>query len=156
MRPLLPLLIALPMTACTGLVRYTGDLTDERTGRTAFVTAPASAGGFVGFVVGVPISIAALPVSYTVYASQKAEDPSTADPLSTMLFPSFVLWRAGTLLGSPFDLVEFLVYRSALPADTMTEAERRQFELQLDHDTLKSYAVEPIYPAPERFIRDDR
>jgi hypothetical protein len=152
-RAMAPVLMALALTGCTQLVRYTGDLTDSRTGRTAFVTAPASAGGFLGFIVGVPVSIVALPITYLVYADQKATDASTADPLSTMLFPSFVLWRAGTLLGAPFDLVEYVVYRAGLPPNTMTEEERKVYEYRLDQETLPQYRVEWIYP-PRRADED--
>jgi hypothetical protein len=134
------------LAACSQLVRYTDELVDRRTGRTVAVTAPAAAGGFVGFVAGLPIDVAALPITYAVYATQKSRDPAAADPLSTMLFPSFVLWRAGTLLGLPFDIVEYAAWRAWQPERSMTEEERKRFEAQLDEEALPAYPVETLAP----------
>lgn len=100
------------LSSCV-LVVYSDDLVDESTGRSNFVTQPASIGGIVGFIVGVPVDIATLPVSYVVYSVQKDADEEGVDPLSTLLFPSFVFWRAGVLaIGAPFDLLEFAFYRA--------------------------------------------
>ena len=101
-----------PLFSCNALVTYSDQLVDEGTGRSAFVTKPAALGGIVGFIVGIPVDVVALPVSYFVYLSQKEEDEEGLDSLSTLLFPSFLLWRAGVLLvGTPLDLVEFSFYR---------------------------------------------
>jgi hypothetical protein len=136
-------------SACSELVRYTDELTDERTGRSLFVTTPATFGGAVGFVLGVPVDLVVLPVTWGVYRYQVAEDPLGADPLSTMLFPSFVLWRVGKLVGMPFDLVEFVVWRAWRSEATLTRQEREEIEYAHDEDTLPTYPVEPIYPTAE-------
>src|SRR5690606_40387621 len=102
------LMLALLAAGCAGLVQYTDELRDESTGRSLFVRTPATAGGIVGFAAGLPVSLAALPVTYTVHVYQRERTPMRADPVSTMLFPSFVLWRAGVLLAAPFDAVEWL------------------------------------------------
>lgn len=107
---LLAALLVLP--SCV-LVEYSDNLVDETTGRSGFVTKPAALGGIVGFVAGIPIDLAVLPVSYLVYRSQKDEEEEGLDPLSTLLFPSFVLWRAGILVvGTPLDVLEFVFYRA--------------------------------------------
>jgi hypothetical protein len=139
-------LSSVALAACSHLVRYTDELVDRRTGRTVVVTAPAAAGGFVGFVVGLPVDVVALPVTYAVYATQKARSPASVDPLSTMLFPSFVLWRAGTLFGVPFDVVEYAAWRAWQPERSMTEEERKRFEAQLDEEALPAYPVETLEP----------
>lgn len=107
------------------LVEYSDRLVDERT-RSNFVTQPASIGGILGFIVGVPIDVVGLPVSYTIYQINKSEEEETLDPLSTLLFPSFVLGRAGVLLfGAPLDLLEFVFYRAwrRPPAQELPELE---------------------------------
>jgi len=136
--------------ACSQLVRYTDELVDRGTGRTVLVTAPASAGGFFGFIAGLPVDLAALPITYPVYRVQADKDPAGADPLSTMLFPSFVLWRAGTLLGMPFDVLEYAGWRLWQPEVTPTEEERKRFEAQLDEQSLPAYPVETLEPATGR------
>lgn len=138
------------LASCGTFVRYTGELTDSRSGRTLLVTAPATLGGFVGFVAGIPVDVVALPVTYTVYAMQKSQNELEADPMSTMLFPSFVLWRTGTLLAVPFDILEFSLWRSWQPPPSMTAAEQAEFEYELDQQTLPRYPVEPVYPDPRR------
>ena len=88
---------------CTPIVRYTDELVSARSGRTFLTRTPATFGGIVGFIAGVPVDIVALPVTYVVYSAQ---DEVTRDPLSIFLFPSFVLWRVGTLVGAPIDSAE--------------------------------------------------
>ena len=106
--------------SCGALVEYSDQLIDESSGRSAVVTKTASLGGIIGFVLGVPLDILGLPITYVVYTVQKDEEEEGVDPLSTILFPSFVLWRTGTLaLGTPFDVMEFAFYRAwARPAAT--------------------------------------
>lgn len=140
------LLAALLLPSCSEFVQYTGALSDSRTGRTLFVTVPATLGGFTGFVVGLPLDVVALPISYPVYKVQESQAPEAADPLSTMMFPSFLLWRVGALIAVPFDAVEYAVYRAWRPADTMTADERQAFEYEKDQELLERYPVEPIYP----------
>lgn len=142
-RAILPLLLLFLLAGCSQVVRYTDELVDSRTGRTLFVRTPATFGGVVGFLAGIPVDIVALPVTYPVY---KAQDEGTVDPLSIFLFPSFVLWRAGVLIGTPFDVLEFLVYRMWLPEDTLNAEERERLELQIDEDTLPNHPVEWVYP----------
>ena len=98
MRPFaaVPLLVALVLPACTPVVRYTDALVSDPE-RTWFTKLPATVGGTVGFVVGVPVDVAALVPLWFVYRSQARE---TRDPLSVFLFPSFVLWKAGVLLAT--------------------------------------------------------
>lgn len=94
------------------LVEYSDRLVDERT-RSNFVTQPASIGGLLGFIIGIPIDFVGLPISYPIYRFNKSEDEENLDPLSTLLFPSFVLWRTGVLvIGTPLDLLEFAFYRA--------------------------------------------
>jgi hypothetical protein len=115
------LLVLLP--GCL-LVRYSDDLVDETTGRSNFVTQPASFGGVVGFVCGLPLDLVFLPATYIVYQSQKQDGEEGLDPGSTLLFPSFVLWRTGVILiGAPFDLVEYTFYRAWQPAPPRTQSE---------------------------------
>jgi hypothetical protein len=131
------------LASCTQLVRYTDDLVDERTGRSFVTRMPANFGAIVGFVAGVPVDILALPVTAVVYASQ---DELTRDPLSIFLFPSFVLWRVGALLGAPFDLVEWLTWRAWQPPDALTPEERERREAEIDENEWRDYPVQRIYP----------
>lgn len=136
--------LLLPLVCgCTQVVRYTDELVDARTGRSFVTRMPATFGGIVGFVVGVPVDIVALPVTWVVYSSQ---DEVTRDPLSIFLFPSFVLWRVGTLIGAPFDLLEWAAWRAWLPEDTLTPEERERREAELDQLEWQDYPVERIYP----------
>ena len=144
-RPALAL-AALALSGCAQFLEYTGELTDDLTGRTLFVTLPATVGGFVGFVIGIPVDVVALPVTATAYAMKTANDPVNADFVSTAIFPSVVLWRLGTLLAAPFDAVEWAAYRAWLPPSTLNEQEQAEYELQLDEETLPQYPVKPIYP----------
>ena len=132
--------------SCGQVVRYTDEISDPRSGRSFFVTAPAGAGGFVGFVLGLPVDLIALPATFTVYQVQKAQDPLRADPISTMLFPSFVLWRAGSLIAAPFDVLELVFYRAWRDPVSLTEEEREALEDEIDGATLPRYPVESIYP----------
>jgi hypothetical protein len=140
---------ALALAGCAQFLEYTGELTDDRTGRTLFVTVPATIGGFAGFVVGIPVDVVALPITATVYAMERAQDPVNANFLRTAIVPSFVLMRLGTLLAVPFDAVEWAAYRAWLPPSTLNEQEQAEYELQLDEETLPQYPVTPIYPRRE-------
>jgi len=134
------------LASCAQFVQYTDEIVDYRTGRPTLVTAPATAGGFIGFVVGIPADIAALPVTFTVYTVQKDQNEIGADPISTLLFPSFVLWRTGTLLALPLDALYFMFVWWDRPERTLTEEERTEIEYDFDLDTLPSYPVEAVYP----------
>ena len=145
-------LALLTLGACAQLVQYTDELVDRSTGRSLLVRTPATFGGVVGFVVGVPFDILALPVSYPMYLGQKADDSVPADPLSTLLFPSFVMWRAGTLVAVPLDAVEFVAHRAWMPPQTPTTEEQERFEVGQDELTLPVYPVTRIFP-PEGSVR---
>jgi hypothetical protein len=131
--------------ACSHVVQYTNELVDARSGRTWFTRLPATVGGTVGFVVGVPVDIVAIPASWVVYVSQPKE---TRDVLSVFLFPSFVLWKAGALLGAPFDGLEWAAYRSWQPPQPVTQEERETIERAWDEAGWSTYPVTPVYPAP--------
>lgn len=130
--------------ACAQVVHYTDQITDARYGRAWFTRLPATVGGTVGFVLGVPVDILAIPVSTVVYRSQARE---TRDPLSVFLFPSFVLWKACALFGAPFDLVEWVAWRSWQPARTASQEEREAIERVWDKAGWSEYPVQPIYPS---------
>ena len=87
-----------------------------------------------------------LPVTYAIHRSEQAENPGQADALSTLLWPSFVLWRAGNLLAAPFDAVEWAVYRGWTGPPALTRSEREELEAEVDRQCLPSYPVTPIYP----------
>ena len=131
---------------CAELVGYAEGLTDHRSGRTLFVRTPASVGGFVGFALGLPLSAAGLPITYAIHRNQRRQNPGTADALSTLLWPSFVLWRAGNLLATPFDAVEWATFRAWRNPPTLTRPEREELEAELDAQSLPSYPVTPVYP----------
>jgi len=135
------------LALCSGcaVVRYTDALVDPRTGRTLATRMPAMLGGTVGFIIGVPADVLALPVTYGVYVTQ---DQDTRDPLSIFLFPSFVLWRLGTLLGAPIDLVEWGVWRAWQGDQALTPEERERRETELDEFPYPVCPVTPIYPRP--------
>ena len=99
--------------------------------------------GTVGFAAGVPIDVAALPATFLVYRTQPKE---TRDPLSVFLFPSFVLWKTGILVGAPFDLVEWLLWRSWQAPPPITPEQREAIERQWDAKEFSVYPVTPIYP----------
>lgn len=141
------------VTACDQLapvVRYTDELTNEYTGRTALVRVPAEAFGMVGFVSGIPLDLVALPASYVFYEMNKNLPPGQAtDAVTIFLFPSFVLWRGAILLAAPLDAIEFLCYRVFLPAKTMNPFEQEDLENRIDRETLPRHPVEPLYPVPK-------
>lgn len=149
-RALCAVAIAMLLPACSFFVQYTDELDDRSSsGRSAFVTTPATLGGSAGFIVGIPADIGLLPVTYPIYLYQKSVDPLTADPLSTLLFPSFVCWRLGKfVLGAPFDVLEYAFYRGWQGERTRTRAEREAIEFEYDQEALPNYPVEPIYPLP--------
>ncbi|GAB4136506.1 MAG: hypothetical protein Fur0037_01110 [Planctomycetota bacterium] len=138
--------VLLALASCTQAIRYSDALTDRRTGRTIFVRAPASLGGFVGFLAGVPLDLAVLPVSYPIYATSPAE---SRDALSIFLFPSFVFWRAGVLLALPFDAIEYAVWRGWAGPPKLSPEEREQIERRLDDRQWDSFPVAPLYPIEE-------
>ncbi len=142
--------LTLALASCADLVQYAHDLGDERTGRTPLVCMPAQALGFVGFGVGFPICIVMLPASWIVYEVHASNDPSAADAVSTLFWPSFVLWRVGNLLAAPLDLVELAVYRAWRDPEAMTADEREELEAEIDARALPSYPVESIYPKVPR------
>lgn len=144
LRLLLPLAAAWLCSGCSPLVRYTNDLVDSKAGRTWFVRAPAGIGGTFGFVVGIPVDIVASPVSWAVYRAQPKE---TRDVISVFLFPSFVLWKVGTLLGAPFDLIECGVWRCRTDRPISPE-EREAIERAWDAKEYSEYPVKAIYPKP--------
>ncbi len=132
--------------ACGQLIQYSDELVDARTGRTEVVIWPATVGGVVGFAVGIPVDVIALPVTYPVYLLQKS-DSGGGDVSSTLLFPSFVLWRAGAIvLGAPFDLLEFGVYRAWQPPAAPNREDQERFEMDLDERTLPVQSVETLHP----------
>ena len=95
---------------------------------------------------GVPV---ALPATYAVYSSQSS---ATRDPLSIFLFPSFVLWRVGTLIAAPIDAVEWGVWRWWQPDETLTPEDRERIERELDELQMQwtDYPVEWVYPRAPR------
>lgn len=138
---------ALPaLSGCTPVVRYADALVDDRYGRTWFTRLPATLGGTAGFAIGIPVDIVALLPLWLVYRSQPQE---TRDPLSVFLFPSFVLWKVGVLLGAPFDLVEWGTYRAWRAEPQLTQQEREAIEREWDSRGYYSeYPVTPIHPLP--------
>jgi hypothetical protein len=143
-RRYLACILAAGIGGCTQVVTYTDELIDPRTGRGLFTRTPANFGAVTGFVVGVPISIVALPVTWPVYQMQS----EPRDALSTFLFPSFVLLHVGTLVGAPFDLLEWTFWRSWQPEETLTPEEVERRETELDARQWSEYPVTPIYPKP--------
>lgn len=133
------------LASCTPVVRYTDELVDSRFGRSLFTRLPATIGATAGFAIGLPFDVLALPVSVPVYATQPSE---TRDPLSVFLFPSFVLWKAGALLGTPFDLVELALWRSWHAPAPRTQEEWEAIEREWDAKEYTEYPVTPIWPAP--------
>lgn len=129
--------------SCSSVVRYTDELVDARYGRTWVTRFPSTVGGTAGFVIGVPIDVVALPVSWAFYRMQAKE---TRDPLSVFLFPSFVLWKAGALVGAPFDALEWAVWRGWQPKPPVTQDERDVIERTWDEAGWSEYPVTPVYP----------
>ncbi len=139
------LLACAALGGCAQAVRYTDELVDERYGRTWFTRAPATVGGAAGFVVGIPVDVVAVPVAWVYYGSLP---PETRDPLSVFLFPSFVLWKAGTLLGAPFDLVEWGAWRAWREEPDLSHEDREAVERAWDAREFSEYPVTPIHPLP--------
>ena len=140
------LLAACGLCACAPLVRYTNDLVDPDGERTLFTRLPATVGATAGFAVGVPFDVVAIPAAWVVYRSQPRE---TRDPLSVFLFPSFVLWKVGSLLGAPFDAVEWGAWRWWQAPVPMSDEEREAIERTWDERLYYTeYPVTPIYPLP--------
>jgi hypothetical protein len=138
------LLLTLLGTGCTQVLRYSEEVTDERFGRSRFTRVPATVAATVGFIVGVPIDVAAVPISWAVYRGQARE---TRDPLSVFLFPSFVLWKVAALAGAPFDLVEWAAWRGWRPPPAITQQERDAIERTWDaREYFSEYPVTPLYP----------
>jgi hypothetical protein len=131
--------------SCAQLVAYPDALVDARTGRSLFTRVPATVGGVIGFTVGVPVDLVALPVTTAVHLAQ---DPLQRDVLSTFLFPSFVLWHIGTLIGAPIDLVEWGAFRAFRSPESLTAAEMEHCELELDQTDFSLFPVTPVYPRP--------
>ena len=141
------LLAACGLTACTPVVRYTNELVDPDGERTLFTRLPATVGATTGFAVGVPLDVVAIPAAWVVYRSQPRE---TRDPLSVFLFPSFVLWKVGALVGTPFDLVEWGAWRSWHAPAPMSDNEREAIERLWDERLYYTeYPVTPVYPLPD-------
>lgn len=136
---------ALLCVSCSSIVKYTDEVTDQASGRSIFTVAPANFFGLCGFIVGIPLDVVALPVSYPILQSTPPEDQ---DPLSTLLFPSFVLWRCGVLVAAPIDGLEYLIVRSWQGTPTTGNEEQELIELELDAQELPDYPVEVIYPRP--------
>lgn len=144
MKSLLVLACGVLGVSCAGVVRYTDQLGDARYGRSWFTRLPAVAGGATGFTVGLPIDVLALPVTGMVYASQP---PAERDPTSVFLYPSIVLYKAGTLLGAPFDAIEWAVWRRWQPPRSLTPEELDAIERHWDQQAWPEYPVRAIYPA---------
>ncbi len=139
------LALALACGSCSSVVKYTDEMTDRASGRTFVTVAPANFFGLCGFIAGIPFDVVALPVTYPILHTTPPED---RDPLSTLLFPSFVLWRCGVLLAAPIDGIEYLAYRSWRGDRKLTAEERELIELELDAQELPDYPVEVLYPKP--------
>ena len=61
-----------------------------------------------------------------------------------------MLWRTGVLLGVPFDMVEYSLYRSWQPPRHPSEEEQEAVETRIDQDLLPAYRVDAIYPSSDR------
>ncbi|MCB9879125.1 MAG: hypothetical protein H6835_16135 [Planctomycetes bacterium] len=138
-------LVLAAAAGCTPVVRYTNELTDGRHGRTWFTRLPSTFGATAGFAVGLPVDLVSLPLTVVVYESQ---DEVTRDALSVFLFPSFVLWKVGALIGAPFDAVEWGLWRSWRKPAPVTDAEREAIEREWDKSEYNEYPVTPLYPLP--------
>lgn len=131
---------------CRQVLQYADELSDPRTGRTWAVRVPASVGGVLGFAVGLPVDVLALPATGTFYLVEDARTDGQASLLTALLFPSFVLWKAGALIATPFDAIEFLTWRAWLPEPSLNERERERIEERWDREALPRYPVEPVFP----------
>ncbi|MBL9077358.1 MAG: hypothetical protein JNL08_07640 [Planctomycetes bacterium] len=147
MRPIGAILLAASLCCggCTSVVQYSNELVEPRHGRTWFTRLPATIGGTTGFAVGLPVDVVALPVAWVWYTMQPRE---TRDALSVFLFPSFVFWRLGLLLGAPFDAVEWAAWRAWQPEAPITQEDRERIERAWDAMEYTEYPVTPIHPPP--------
>ncbi|HEB52770.1 MAG TPA: hypothetical protein ENI87_05905 [bacterium] len=141
MRLVVAALLLVVAGGCSALHRYSNELVTSP--RTLFTRAPAAVGGSIGFAVGLPLSVVALPVTTVVYRSQP---PETREKLSTFLFPSWVLWKVGSLVGAPFDAVEWVMWRSWQRPPAISAEERERIESRWDGLEFTEYPVTPIYP----------
>jgi len=149
MRRLLPPLAGLILASCSSVLSYTEELVDEDTGRTLLVRGPANLGGTVGFVAGLPVSLAAVPVTGTIFLLRPEDEPVDG---TLLLFPSFVLWKVGALLATPFDVLEFALWRGWQETPPLSEEQRRRLEARLDRETRPQHPATPVFPPPP----DDR
>lgn len=145
-RPAALLTVLALLSACTQVVRYTEAVVDERSGRTLFTRLPATVGATFGFAIGIPVDVIAFLPAWLIYRTQPKE---TRDPVSWFLFPSFVLWKVGALVGTPFDGAEWLAWRSWHRPPPVTPQEREAIERAWD-DRLHydEYPVTPVHPLP--------
>jgi hypothetical protein len=134
---------ALAASSCAPVVRYTDALVDAEQGRSLGTRLPATVGGTIGFAAGIPVDVAAFVPLWIYYRSLPRE---TRDPLSVFLFPSFVLWKVGVLVGAPFDAIEWAVWRSWHDAPGMTPQQRE--EIEREWDERGAYPVYPVTPVP--------
>jgi hypothetical protein len=139
---------------CASAIRYADELSNGDGGRTAFVTAPATVGSFAGLVVGVVANIPLLVVTGPVYLYRDTGDGPPPDVLSTLFFPTFVIWQGGKLLAAPFDAVEYGLYRVWLPDHGLSPAELEEVERLHDAAELPAYLVRSIFPS-ESWARDE-
>ena len=105
------ILLLLPSCGAFGALGDYGDnLVDPRTGRSPVVTWPAKFGFGAGFLAGLPLCLVGSPVTYPVHRLTSEPEESY---LFSFLRPSLVAGVAGTIIfGTPFDLLEFGLYRS--------------------------------------------
>lgn len=144
-------LLLLGSSACAPFVQYSDQLWAGREERSQFVQVPSRVGGgLVGALVGIPSAIVASPFTYGLYLVEKEQAPLRADLPSTLGAPAFFFWRLGTVvLGTPFDTVEYAVWRAWQDPPTPTRAEREKIEREIDREHFVSYEVEIIYPDPD-------
>ena len=133
------------LSSCGAFIEYTDGLRNSEE-HTVVVRGTAKVGGAIGLLAGVPISVVALPASYTIYKVQESGDPEGTDYMSTVAFPAFALLEVCSLLATPFDVLEMALYRAWLPAATLTAEEQLQLEFGFDDQTLPRYPVTRIYP----------
>jgi hypothetical protein len=144
-RVAIPGLLLAALSSCASVVRYTDELVYPRYGRTWFTRVPAAVGGGVGFAIGIPIDIVVSPASWVMYRSVPKE---TRDPVSVFLFPSWMLWKVGVLLATPFDVVEWTAWRAWQEPTPLSREEREEIERGWDAQEYPEYPVRPVYPLP--------
>jgi len=133
---------------CRQVIQYTDELADPRTGRSLAVRVPANLGGALGFVAGLPLDLVALPATGAFYLAEDARTDGQADLITILLFPSVVLWKAGVLLATPFDAIEYVAWRAWQPPPVLDANERERVEERWDRQALPVYPVVPVFPAP--------